>query len=76
MPPQQITDPIAFIAREKSFQKRILIVDHYVPEYDKDTGSLSMYEYIQVLIQSGYKVVFFCLIIVFDLCHTPKTYSN
>jgi len=34
------------------------MVDHYVPEYDKDSGSLRTYEYIQVLVQLGHKVVF------------------
>ncbi|MCH7674735.1 glycosyltransferase family 2 protein, partial [candidate division KSB1 bacterium] len=58
LPPEQLTDPITFIAREKCGQKRILIVDHYVPEFDKDSGSLRMYEYINILVQLGHKVVF------------------
>ena len=58
LPPDQLTDPISFIAKEKCRHKRILIVDHYVPEFDKDSGSLRMFEYINIIVQLGHKVVF------------------
>jgi O-antigen biosynthesis protein len=57
-PARDLSDPIAMFARERGFHKRILIVDHYVPEYDKDSGSLRMYEYIRALVELGHKIVF------------------
>ena len=48
-----------FVARDRSHNKRcILVVDHYVPERDKDAGSKSMYQYLKLLCQSGYSVKF------------------
>lgn len=46
-------------ARDRSRNKRcVLIMDHYVPHYDKDAGSRSTYGYVQLLVNAGYRVQF------------------
>ena len=46
-------------ARERSFGKTtVLVIDHYVPHFDKDAGSRSTYQYLQLLVQSGFNVKF------------------
>ena len=46
-------------ARDRTFNKRhVLVVDHYVPQWDKDAGSRSMYEFMRVLIDAGHAVTF------------------
>lgn len=39
-------------------KKYILVVDRFVPTYDKDSGSFRMYSFLGVLNDMGYKVVF------------------
>ena len=48
-----------FHARDKSFNKPcILIVDHYVPTFDMDAGSKTVYAYIKLFVSQGYNVKF------------------
>ncbi len=47
-----------YLARERGKKKRILIIDHYVPEYDRDSGSVRMSWIIKILDELGHKVVF------------------
>ena len=48
-----------FHARGKTSKKKsILIIDHYVPHYDKDAGSRTMFMYIKMFIELGYNVKF------------------
>ncbi len=48
-----------FYRRDRSFNKKsILIIDHYVPTFDKDAGSRTVYEYIKLFISLGYNVKF------------------
>jgi len=47
-----------YIARERCNGRRILVADHYVPEYDKDSGSLRMFSLLKILNEMGHKVVF------------------
>ena len=48
-----------FYARERSFNKKVLLfVDHYVPEFDKDAGSRSVFGYIKLFLHHGYSVKF------------------
>ncbi|MEH6515084.1 MAG: glycosyltransferase [Halioglobus sp.] len=48
-----------FQARDRSADKRtILIIDHYVPWFDKDAGSRSTFMYIEAFIENGYNVKF------------------
>ena len=46
-------------ARERSRGKTtVLVIDHYVPHFDKDAGSRSTFLYLQLLVQSGFNVKF------------------
>lgn len=41
-----------------SNKKVVLYVDHYVPEFDKDAGSRTTFQYIKMLVKKGYLVKF------------------
>lgn len=46
-------------ARDRSRDRRtILVIDHYVPHYDKDAGSRSTFMYLQLMCEMGYRVMF------------------
>lgn len=48
-----------FLARDRSRGKRhILVVDHYVPQYDKDAGSKTTFMYLKMLVSKGYHITF------------------
>ncbi|WP_434637382.1 glycosyltransferase [Sulfurimonas sp. NW7] len=48
-----------FLARDRSKDKKhILIIDHYVPFYDKDAGSRTMWQYLFLLKELGYNITF------------------
>ncbi len=47
-----------FKARERNKGKTILIIDHYVPFYDKDAGSKSTFLYVKSMLQLGYRIKF------------------
>lgn len=48
-----------FQARDRSRSKKtVLVVDHYIPTYDKDAGSRSMDHYIKLLVDLGFNVKF------------------
>lgn len=48
-----------FKARERNYGKKtILVIDHYVPMFDKDAGSKTTFEYLQMFIKQGYQVKF------------------
>jgi len=48
-----------FWARDRSQRKKtILVIDHYVPHYDKDAGSRCTYLYLKLLCELGYNVKF------------------
>lgn len=48
-----------FIARDRSKDKKtILVIDHYVPTYDKDAGSRTMYQYLKLFVEMGLNVKF------------------
>lgn len=52
-------NPDPFRARERSMGKPIiLVVDHYVPTYDKDAGSKTTFQYLKMFIKKGYVVKF------------------
>lgn len=51
--------PNPFRARERSMGRPvILFVDHYVPTYDKDAGSKTTFQYLQMFLKKGYTVKF------------------
>lgn len=39
-------------------KRTVLLIDHYVPMYDKDAGSRTIYQYIQLLVKMGCNVKF------------------
>lgn len=48
-----------FKCRDRSLHKKtILIIDHYLPHYDKDAGSRTIWEYIKLFVNSGFSVKF------------------
>lgn len=48
-----------FLARDRSYRKKtILIVDHYVPQYDKDAGSRTVFQYLKLFVSLGFSVKF------------------
>lgn len=52
-------NPDPFRARERSMGKKIiLVVDHYVPTYDKDAGSKTTFQYLKMFLSKGYMVKF------------------
>jgi GT2 family glycosyltransferase/SAM-dependent methyltransferase len=48
----------SFTGRNRAARKNILVIDHYVPTYDKDSGSLRMYNMLRILNELGYGVTF------------------
>ena len=52
-------NPDPFRARERTVGKpMILVIDHYVPTYDKDAGSRTTYQYLKMFLNMGYAVKF------------------
>ncbi|MCI9592490.1 MAG: glycosyltransferase [Lachnospiraceae bacterium] len=50
----------SFLAGDRSqAKKRILILDHRVPCYDRDAGARTVSMYIKLFLKQGFKVVFF-----------------
>lgn len=48
-----------FQARDRSrYRKTLLVIDHYVPMYDRDAGSFFMYSLLRALVELDYKVIF------------------
>ncbi|WP_321491625.1 glycosyltransferase [uncultured Desulfobacter sp.] len=47
-----------FYARQRRHGKTILVVDHYAPTFDRDSGSLRMFSILKILSRSGHQVVF------------------
>lgn len=48
-----------FLAKDRSRNKKqILVVDHYVPHYDKDAGGKCTYMYLLLFVKMGFKVTF------------------
>ena len=46
-------------ARDRSFgKKHVLVIDHYVPQWDRDAGSRSTFMCIKALLSQGYAVTF------------------
>lgn len=61
-----------FWARDRSKTKKtILVIDHYVPQYDKDAGSRTTFQYLQLFTQLGMNVKF-----IGDNFHKHEPYTN
>ncbi len=45
-------------ARDRSRSKKImLMIDHYIPTFDQDAGSRTIYQYIKLFLDNGYHVI-------------------
>lgn len=52
-------DPNPFIARDRTYQKPCLVViDHYVPTWDKDAGGRTTFQYLKMFVKKGFNVKF------------------
>ena len=50
-------NPNPFTARDRSQKKPcVLVIDHYVPTWDRDAGSKTTYQYIRMFLKKGYNV--------------------
>ncbi len=48
-----------FLAKDRSRNKKtILVIDHYIPEFDKDAGSKTTDQYLDIFVNLGYNVKF------------------
>jgi len=47
-----------FLARERHSDQRVLVVDHLIPLYDEYSGSLRMFNMLQLLQELGHKITF------------------
>ena len=48
-----------FVARDRSAKRpHILVIDHYVPQPDKDAGSKTMFQYLKLLVNSNFQITF------------------
>ena len=48
-----------FLARDRSFNRQtMLFVDHYVPQFDKDAGSRTVFAYLKLFVRAGYHIKF------------------
>lgn len=48
-----------FLARERAAKSRVvLVIDHYVPEPDRDAGSRTMFQMLEALVRQGFVVKF------------------
>ncbi|MEJ0104245.1 MAG: glycosyltransferase [Bacteroidota bacterium] len=48
-----------FWARDRSrYKKTILVVDHYVPHFDKDAGSKTVFQYLKLFVSMNFNVKF------------------
>ena len=48
-----------FYARDRNRNKKtLLMIDHYVPQYDKDAGSTTVYQYLKLFVNVGFNIIF------------------
>ena len=59
-----------FSARERSGRKHILIIDHHVPTFDRDSGSLRMLSMLKILQDMDFKVSFWPDDLTYDSRYT------
>ncbi len=61
-----------FLARDRSRSKRhVLVVDHYVPQPDRDAGSRATCQVLQTLVQEGCQVTFWPANAYYDAEYAP-----
>ena len=48
-----------YLARDRSRKRpHMLMIDHYVPQFDRDAGSRLMYEHCKMFVDAGFKITF------------------
>jgi GT2 family glycosyltransferase/glycosyltransferase involved in cell wall biosynthesis len=52
------TGDLAFLRQAPPGQKNILVIDHHLPMFDKDAGSVRMFHILNILHQLGHRVTF------------------
>jgi GT2 family glycosyltransferase len=63
-------------ARDRSRNKKhVLVVDHYVPQWDQDAGSRSVFQYIEIFLDLGFHVTFWPDNLYRDPVYTPVLQS-
>ncbi len=61
-----------FRARDRSRSRpHIVVVDHYVPQWDRDAGSRTLYQYMRMLKDAGFEVAFWPDNLNFDREYAP-----
>jgi len=58
------------LARERRGDRHILIIDHYVPTFDRDSGSQRMVSMLSILCDMGWKVSFWPDDLTYDPCYS------
>lgn len=62
-----------FVARDRSRNKpHIVIVDHYMPQWDQDAGSRTMFHFIRAFVNRGFQVTFWPDNLFEDRTYTPQ----
>jgi GT2 family glycosyltransferase len=62
-----------FHARDRSRDRRcVLVIDHYVPQPDRDAGSRTMFQILQLLVRNGFNVKFWPHNVWYDPDYTPR----
>jgi GT2 family glycosyltransferase/glycosyltransferase involved in cell wall biosynthesis len=49
---------VAFVSQASPGRKNILVIDHYVPKPDQDSGSLRMFQILKILRRLGHRITF------------------
>ena len=55
---QPANGDVAFLSQASPGRKIILVIDHYVPKPDQDSGSLRMFQILKLLRRLGHRVIF------------------
>lgn len=62
-----------FVARDRSrHRKCIVVIDHYVPQQDRDAGSRTMMQFMQLFLAKGMNVKFWPQNLWFDPVYAPQ----
>ncbi len=61
-----------FRARDRAWDQKVaLVIDHYVPQPDRDAGSRTMFAYLRALVEAGWLVKFWPDNLHYDPDYTP-----
>jgi len=62
-----------YLARDRSRNRQcVLVVDHYVPQADRDAGSRTMMQFMEILVRSGVNVKFWPENLWYDPVYAPR----